>query len=296
MYDHVVKCQRAGLCLSEHFLISCCVSVSVRLWVISVNVLNWCCIWLTIAYFLLRELHFGFDITLTGHWATSEYYYFSWNFYHLLLTAKGTFLGVRPSKSLTSFFDATLTLVTNRMHVPGVIKDIHKVMLNSCIHKNVLNNQLYVDGKGIAKVHFGTGAAQASAKFELLKVWEVSSEVIGMSFDTTASNTGSTNGACTLLEHKLQWNLLHFASRHHVYELIIGGVFTALFGPSRSPDIALWTISAFLAKHIPAWLQAAWWSAPGSAWFPTPSKLLRHEVLHSGDKPYACPRCDKRYS
>ena len=22
MYDHVVKCQRAGLCLSEHFLIS----------------------------------------------------------------------------------------------------------------------------------------------------------------------------------------------------------------------------------------------------------------------------------
>jgi len=42
------------------------------------------------------------------------------------------------------------------MHVPGVIKDIHKVMLNSCIHKNVQNNQLYVDGKGIAKVHFAT--------------------------------------------------------------------------------------------------------------------------------------------
>ena len=24
MYDHVVKCQRAGLCLSEHFLIMVC--------------------------------------------------------------------------------------------------------------------------------------------------------------------------------------------------------------------------------------------------------------------------------
>ena len=57
---------------------------------------------------------------------------------------------------------------------------------------------------GIVKLTSGTGAAQASAKFELLKVWEVSSEVIGMSFDTTASNTGSTNGACTLLEQKLQ--------------------------------------------------------------------------------------------
>ena len=92
---------------------------------------------------------------------------------------------------------------------------------------------------GIVKLTSGTGAAQASATFELLKLWEVSSEVIGMSFDTTASNTGSTNGACSLLEQKLQQNLLHFACRHHVHELIIGGVFTALFGPSRSPDIAL---------------------------------------------------------
>ena len=43
---------------------------------------------------------------------------------------------------------------------------------------------------GIVKLTSATGAAQASAKFELLKVWEVSSEVIGMSFDTTASNRG----------------------------------------------------------------------------------------------------------
>ena len=62
---------------------------------------------------------------------------------------------------------------------------------------------------------------------------------MGMSFDTTASNTGSTSGACTLLEHKLQRNLLHFAYRHHIHELIIGGVFTALLGPNRSPNIAL---------------------------------------------------------
>ena len=27
MYDQVVKCQRAGLCLSEHFLILCCILV-----------------------------------------------------------------------------------------------------------------------------------------------------------------------------------------------------------------------------------------------------------------------------
>jgi len=60
-----------------------------------------------------------------------------------------------------------------------------------------------------------------------------------MSFDTTASNTGPTSGACVLLEQKLQQNLLHFACRHHIHEVIIGVVFTALFGPSRSPNIAL---------------------------------------------------------
>ena len=80
---------------------------------------------------------------------------------------------------------------------------------------------------GIVKITSGTGAAQTSAIFELLKLWEVSSEVIGVSFDTTASNTGSTSGACTLLQQKLQQNLLHFACRHHIHELIIGGVFTA---------------------------------------------------------------------
>jgi len=69
--------------------------------------------------------------------------------------------------------------------------------------------------------------------------WEVFEDVIGTSFDTTASNTGSTSGACVLLEQKLQRKLLYFACRHHIHELIIGGVFTALFGPSQSPNIAL---------------------------------------------------------
>ena len=36
---------------------------------------------------------------------------------------------------------------------------------------------------GIVKLTSGTGAAQASATLELLKLWEMSSEVIGMSFD-----------------------------------------------------------------------------------------------------------------
>ncbi|ESN96736.1 hypothetical protein HELRODRAFT_163840 [Helobdella robusta] len=73
----------------------------------------------------------------------------------------------------------------------------------------------------------------------LLKLWDVSEDIIGMCFDTTAANTGTSSGACVLLEKLLHRNLLHFACRHHVHELIIGEVFTVLFGPSRGPNIGM---------------------------------------------------------
>ncbi|ESO05645.1 hypothetical protein HELRODRAFT_171303 [Helobdella robusta] len=92
---------------------------------------------------------------------------------------------------------------------------------------------------GIVKIASSTGQAQANATFQLLKLWDVSEDIIGMCFDTTAANTGTSSGACVLLEKLLHRNLLHFACRHHVHELIIGEVFTVLFGPSRGPNIGM---------------------------------------------------------
>ncbi|ESO00433.1 hypothetical protein HELRODRAFT_175856 [Helobdella robusta] len=92
---------------------------------------------------------------------------------------------------------------------------------------------------GIVKIASSTGQAQANATFQLLKLWDVSEDIIGMCFDTTAANTGTSSEACVLLEKLLHRNLLHFACRHHVHELIIGEVFTVLFGPSRGPNIGM---------------------------------------------------------
>ena len=92
---------------------------------------------------------------------------------------------------------------------------------------------------GIIKIPSGTGQAQAKATFQLLNLWDISTDIVGMSFDTTASNTGPISGACVLLEKLLNRNLLYFACRHHVHEIIIGEIFTVLFGPSRGPNIAL---------------------------------------------------------
>jgi len=63
----------------------------------------------------------------------------------------------------------------------------------------------------------------------------------GLCFDTTASNTGKKAGACILLEEKLEHNMLYFACRHHIMELIIGAAFekTAGAGGSSGPEIKL---------------------------------------------------------
>lgn len=49
-----------------------------------------------------------------------------------------------------------------------------------------------------------------------------------MCFDTTASNTGNQNGACVLLEDKLNRKLLHLACRHHILELLVSKLFEIL--------------------------------------------------------------------
>lgn len=61
-----------------------------------------------------------------------------------------------------------------------------------------------------------------------------------MCCDTTASNTGRFSGACALLEQTLERELLLFACRHHVYELVLKAVFeTKVKHITSSPDIPI---------------------------------------------------------
>lgn len=92
---------------------------------------------------------------------------------------------------------------------------------------------------GVPKIVTGTGKAQAEAVFALVNEWKIADRINCMSFDTTASNTGVNNGACTLLEEMFDKNLLSLACRHHILELIIAAIFNPLFGPSSGPNIQL---------------------------------------------------------
>ncbi|KAG7169121.1 hypothetical protein Hamer_G031444 [Homarus americanus] len=89
----------------------------------------------------------------------------------------------------------------------------------------------------VSKLPNGTGEAMANAVVEVVKDWKLKDYIVAMSFDTTSSNTGRHTGACKLIEIKLEKNLLWLPCRHHVHEVVIGGVFDHVMGPSTGPDI-----------------------------------------------------------
>lgn len=100
-----------------------------------------------------------------------------------------------------------------------------------------------VDGSikllGVPKLTSGSGQTAADAVYELLVSWKCENLIIGMCFDTTASNTGKHKGACTLLEVAVGHNLLWLACRHHMLEVLLSDAFGVCFGPSTGPDILI---------------------------------------------------------
>ena len=71
----------------------------------------------------------------------------------------------------------------------------------------------------------------------MLEEWSIEQRCVGMSFDTTASNTGKFAGACILLEALRGHSLLWTSGRHHMLEVILEDVFKVIFGLGSSPKV-----------------------------------------------------------
>lgn len=92
----------------------------------------------------------------------------------------------------------------------------------------------------VPKLDNSTGVEQAQAVWNAIIDWNLEDKVQILCCDTTASNTGRINGACVLLEQKLDREMIIFACRHHVYELVLKAVFEAKIGQvTTSPDIPM---------------------------------------------------------
>jgi hypothetical protein len=91
-------------------------------------------------------------------------------------------------------------------------------------HKAVDRLPILVSGKGVdqllivTKLVPGTGESAASAVYETALSWGLCDQTKCMSFDTTSVNTGPRNGACILLEQKMEKDMLWLTCHHHIMD------------------------------------------------------------------------------
>ncbi|KAJ8935539.1 hypothetical protein NQ314_012743 [Rhamnusium bicolor] len=92
---------------------------------------------------------------------------------------------------------------------------------------------------GVPVLPDGTGKEQADAVYQSLLEWDLENEMKALCFDTIASNTGYINGACTLLEHNLNTNLMYLPCRHHIFEIILKSVFDVKMPALSGPNVPI---------------------------------------------------------
>ncbi|XP_015121856.1 uncharacterized protein LOC107044480 [Diachasma alloeum] len=127
------------------------------------------------------------------------------------------------------------TVHWNSKQLPSTENKCEKMDRLPVLNSGIEGDQLL----GVPKLERGSGEEQANAIFKCPKDWEYLDDICAMVFDTTASNTGSTNGPCVLLEQLLARNLLHLACRHHVLELLLKSAFEASMRPTSGPNILI---------------------------------------------------------
>ena len=90
---------------------------------------------------------------------------------------------------------------------------------------------------GVPVASDGTGQEVAKTVFTEVERLELRDRIIGLSFDTTAANSGMLKGACIHIESLLDRPLLWLACRHHVYEVVLKHVFDECCGRASGPEI-----------------------------------------------------------
>lgn len=132
-----------------------------------------------------------------------------------------------------------------KAEVPLAIHWDDKIIEDISGHETVDRLSIIISGKGIdqllivPKLLCGTEDSAVSTFYEILLAWGLCDQVKCMSFDTTATNTGSRNGTCILLEQKMEKDMLWFVCRHQIMEIMLESVLLQALRPSISPEILI---------------------------------------------------------
>lgn len=92
---------------------------------------------------------------------------------------------------------------------------------------------------GAPKIDSSSGINIANAVYNVLTQWNIVDSVKSMCFDTTSHNTGVDNGACTLLQKKMDKKLVSYPCRHHMLEVVLRAIFELKLSPSSGPNVSI---------------------------------------------------------
>ena len=92
---------------------------------------------------------------------------------------------------------------------------------------------------GLPEIQTSAGEDQALAAYQAVQKWGLEDKIQALCCDTTPSNTGRINGACTILEKMFHRDLLYLPCRHHIYELVLRSAFDTVMSATSGPDIQL---------------------------------------------------------
>ena len=93
---------------------------------------------------------------------------------------------------------------------------------------------------GAPMIPNGTGRVVSQTLIPTIAEWNIpSSSIIGMCWDTTASNTGQHKGSATHFEASIVKALLWLACRYHMGELHV-----------KHPDIKVWVLKTSVPEDL----------------------------------------------
>ena len=150
---------------------------------------------------------------------------------HIATTCKDKWI---PPKLATLHWDSKLLpCLTNQ----NTFEERLAVLLGSQTDMKLLGVPSYKPGTDRI-----SGDIIAQLTNNLLESWNCQENVVNLTFDTTASNTGHISAACVTIQQRLNKALLWSGCRHHIGEVILTHIFTDLkVEASKSPDIFLFS-------------------------------------------------------
>lgn len=85
----------------------------------------------------------------------------------------------------------------------------------------------------------GRALTQADAIYKALNDWGLLERTEALCCDTTNANLGGNAGAALILEQILDKSLLYLPCRHHVYEIILSGIFNNKFSIASGLNVPI---------------------------------------------------------